>query len=173
MFKPNESFTVGRPMNTIDQIDLIILTLVQRLQRLLKPGWKHLIWKSYPASCIHSMLLLSMITYFLQCHMTSLSSTSQHMKSPKIWSIYIFRKDESVPLNLSIWPESREKIVASHGQYFELYIGHCSFTINSQFLMKSCGNLFVNLYIYTNILIKVINVWKTVSCCCSRCIFLF
>ena len=77
------------PTTTPDTAKLFfcMIMLVHILQRRSKPIWKHLSRKFYPSRRIHHILFLLISTYFDRWPMACLSSTSNHMKIPKIGSI--------------------------------------------------------------------------------------
>ena len=60
---------------------------VHMLRRRSKPIWKHSSEKFYPTRRIHQTLLNLISTYFDRWRMACLSSTSHHIKIPKIGSI--------------------------------------------------------------------------------------
>ena len=58
------------------------------LVHMSKPIWKQSSRKFYPTHRIHQTVLLLISTYFDRWRMACLSSTSHHMKIPKIGSIH-------------------------------------------------------------------------------------
>ena len=84
-----EHLRKSAPTTTPDTTKLFscMIILVRMLQRRSKPIWENSSGKFHPTRRIHQTLLLLIFTYFNPWRMACLSSTSHHMKIPKIGSI--------------------------------------------------------------------------------------